>query len=212
MKILFFVDGNYQNRISRIEQTLRQFQTFLHHRKPLAVPVGIVAIHVVVIVFPVTSPCVIGWVDVDTIHLSGIEVLQQLECMVVVRLDQRVPQVTVWRIADCVQWLQIGIDGLTELGHTHQHIYRQHDALLRRLVETGSLSILDFLYIVDVRNLSVLLGHDGTALYRDIVKRCGLRQMLFKYQTEFLLAIGPLHLCANPLTQGLVRNLANQIV
>ena len=86
------------------------------------------------------------------------------------------------------------------------------DALLRRLVETGSLSILDFLYIVDVCDLPVLRGHDGTALYRDIVKRCGLRQMLFKYQTEFFLAICPLYLCTNPLTQRLVRNLANQIV
>ena len=54
-------------------------------------PIGIVTIHIVVIVFPVTSPCVIGWVDVDTIYLSGIEVLQKLERMVVVRFNQRVP-------------------------------------------------------------------------------------------------------------------------
>ena len=62
--------------------------------------ISICTVHIVVIVFPVTSPCVIGWVDVDTIHLSGIEVLQQLERMVVVRLNQRVPQVAVRRIAD----------------------------------------------------------------------------------------------------------------
>ena len=65
--------------------------------------IGIVAIHIVVIVFPVSRPCVIGWVDVDTIHLSGIEVLQQLERMVVVRFNQRVPQVAVRRIADGIQ-------------------------------------------------------------------------------------------------------------
>ena len=65
--------------------------------------IGIVAIHIVVIVFPVSRPCVIGRVDVDTIHLSGIEVFQQLERMVVVRLDQRVPQVAVRRIADGIQ-------------------------------------------------------------------------------------------------------------
>ena len=53
--------------------------------------VGIVAVYVVVIVFPVFSPCVIGWVDVDTIYLSGIELLQKLERMVVVRFNQRVP-------------------------------------------------------------------------------------------------------------------------
>ena len=44
------------------------------------------------------------------------------------------------------------------------------------------------------------------------VRTCPHWAVTFKYQTEFLLAIGPLHLCANPLTQGLVRNLANQIV
>ena len=124
MQILFFVDGNYQNRISRIEQTLRQFQTFLHHRQPLAMPVGIVAVHIVVIVFPVTSPCVIVWVDLDTIYLSSIEVFQKLQGMVIVRLDQRVPQVAVRRIADGIQRLQIGIDGLTELGHANQRIHR----------------------------------------------------------------------------------------
>ena len=132
--------------------------------------------------------------------------------MVVIRLNQRVPQVAVRRIADGIQRLQIGINGLTELGHANQHIHRQHDVFLGRLMVAGSLPVLDFLYIVDVCNLPVLLSHDRTTLYRDIVKRRGLRQMLFKYQTEFLLAIGPLHLCANPLTQGLVRNLANQIV
>lgn len=175
-------------------------------------PIGVIAVNIIIVVLPISHTCVIGWVDVDTIYLACVQVFQKLQGMVIVRLDQRVPQVAVRRIADGIQRLQIGIDGLTELGHANQHIHGKHDALLRRLVEAVCLPILDFLYIVDVRDLSVLLGHDGTTLYRDIVKRCGLRQMLFKYQTKFLLAIGPLHLCANPLTQGLVRNLANQIV
>ena len=79
-------------------------------------------------------------------------------------------------------------------------------------METGGLPILDFFYIVDVCDLPILLGNDGTTFHRNIIKWCGFRQMLFKYQTEFLLAICPLYLCTNPLTQRLVRNLANQIV
>ena len=64
-------------------------------------------VHVIVIVFPVSRPGVIGWIDVDAIHLSRIEVFQKLQGMVVVRLDQRVPQVTVRRIADLVDGLEI---------------------------------------------------------------------------------------------------------
>lgn len=68
----------------------------MHHRQPLAVAEGVVLIYIIAIVFPVFGVLlVIGWVDVDTIHLSGIEVLQQLERMVVVRFNQRVPQVAV---------------------------------------------------------------------------------------------------------------------
>ena len=53
-------------------------QPLFHHGKPLAMTICIRTIYIVVIVFPVASPCIIGWVDVDTIYLSGIEVLQQL--------------------------------------------------------------------------------------------------------------------------------------
>ncbi len=70
MKIFFFIYGDYHNRVGRIQETFGKSQPFLHHGKPLAVTISITAIHVVVIVFPVTSPCVIGWVyvpaDFDT--------------------------------------------------------------------------------------------------------------------------------------------------
>lgn len=67
----------------------------------------ITVIHIIVVVFPIFRPCVVGRIDINAIHLSGIEVFQQLQGMVVVRLDQRVPQVTVRRIADLVDGLEI---------------------------------------------------------------------------------------------------------
>ena len=70
-------------------------------------PILIAIIHIVIIVFPIARTSVIGWIDVDAIHLSRIEILQKLQGMVVVRLDQRVPQVTVRRIADLVDGLEI---------------------------------------------------------------------------------------------------------
>ena len=72
-------------------------------------PILIAVIHIIVIVFPVSRPCVIGWIDVDAIHLSGIEILQKLQGMIIVRLDQRVPQVTVRRIADGIDGLEIRV-------------------------------------------------------------------------------------------------------
>ena len=67
----------------------------------------IVAIHIIVVVFPVPCACIVRRIDVDAIHLPGIEVFQKLQGMVVVRLDQRVPQVTIRRIADLVDGLEI---------------------------------------------------------------------------------------------------------
>ena len=85
-------------------------------------PILIAVIHIIVIVFPVSRPCVIGWIDVDAIHLSGIEILQKLQGMIIVRLDQRVPQVTVRRIADLVDGLEIRVNWLPELRHADKFI------------------------------------------------------------------------------------------
>ena len=50
-------------------------QPLLHHGQPLAMAVLVVAVHIVVVVFPVLGPGVIGRVDIDTVHHSGVEVL-----------------------------------------------------------------------------------------------------------------------------------------
>ena len=90
-----------------IQQLFRQLQSLLHEGKPFAVTILITVIHIIVVVFPIFCPCVVGRIDINAIHLSGIEVFQQLQGMVVVCLDQRVPQVTVRRIADLVDGLEI---------------------------------------------------------------------------------------------------------
>lgn len=42
-----------------------------HHRQPLGVPPTVVAVDVVVVVFPVPCVGVVGRIDVDAVHLPG---------------------------------------------------------------------------------------------------------------------------------------------
>ena len=54
-----------------------------------------------VIVFPILRACIVRWVDVNAINFSIFEnILQQLQGMVIIRLNQRVPQIGIRRIAN----------------------------------------------------------------------------------------------------------------
>ena len=100
MQVFLLINGDNQNRIRRIQQFLCQLQTPLHKRKPLAVTVSIIAIHIVVVIFPVLCASIVGRIDIDAVNFSGIEVFQKLQGMVVVRLDQRVPKIAIRCIAN----------------------------------------------------------------------------------------------------------------
>lgn len=88
---LRLVDGDDQDTRIRLQQPLRQTKSPLHEGAPLGVPPGVIAIHVVVVVFPVAGTGVVRWVDVDSIHLTGVERMQGLHGMEIVRLDQDMP-------------------------------------------------------------------------------------------------------------------------
>ena len=83
MQVFFFINGNDQHRIIRIQQSLSDFQPFLHERQPLAVTVFVGSVHVVVIIFPVPGAGIIGRVyvptDFDTIEkaFSGVKTAEK---------------------------------------------------------------------------------------------------------------------------------------
>ena len=77
-------------------------------------PICITSVHIVVVVLPVPCSRIVGWIDIDTVHLTSIEILQQLQGMVIVRFDQCMPKVAVRRIADRVDRLQIRINWLAK--------------------------------------------------------------------------------------------------
>ena len=98
----------------------RQILSFFSHDLPE--PGADARVVHIVIVDPILVPRVVRRIDVDAIHLPGIEVFQKLQGMVVVRLDQRAPQVTVRRIADLVDGLEIRVNWLPELRHADKFL------------------------------------------------------------------------------------------
>ncbi|MNO92216.1 hypothetical protein D3C76_837840 [compost metagenome] len=88
-------------------------------------PPAVVAVHVVVVVFPVARPRIVGRVNIDAVHLPGIEVVQQLQGVVVVSLDQRVPGCIRWAVGDGINWHQGRKDRLAKLAHYQQLINRK---------------------------------------------------------------------------------------
>ncbi len=51
-------------------------------------PPSVVDVYIVIVVLPVSRPCVVRRVDVDAIHLAGVEVFEELEGMVVIGFDE----------------------------------------------------------------------------------------------------------------------------
>ena len=76
----------------------------------------IIFINKSIVIFPFIFTCIVRRVDVDAVHLFRIQVFQQLQGMVVISLDQRMPQIAVRRIAHGVQLFEIGINRLAKLG------------------------------------------------------------------------------------------------
>lgn len=52
--------------------------------------ISIVIVYIVVVVFPIFSSGVVGWIYVDTVDLALVKVKEQLEGMIVLALDHHV--------------------------------------------------------------------------------------------------------------------------
>ena len=62
--------------------------------------VSIIAVHIVVVIFPVLCAGIVGRIDIDAVNFSGIEVFQKLQGVIVVRFNQRVPKIAIRCIAN----------------------------------------------------------------------------------------------------------------
>ena len=143
---------------------------------------------------------------------TGPGVLQQLQGMVVVRLDQRVPQVAVRGVADRVDGLEIGVNRLAEFRHADKLLHRKLCRSAFVLIEASGNTVLDLEHGIKIVDMAGLERSLAPRLHRDIPQRRSLRQVLFKHQAEFLLLCELVHLGGNPRTQIRVFDLSYQFI
>jgi len=212
MKILFFINGHNQHRISRIKQSLCDFQPFLHHRQPFAMPIGICVIYIIVVIFPVPRASVVRRINVDTVHLAGIEVLEKLQSMVIVRLNERMPQVTVRCVLDYIHRDKLRIDGVAEFRYRYQFVNCYLLRLSAVFEHTSRHTVRDLEHAIDDIHRAVPAGNRAAAFDWDIIQRCAFRQVFLEHETELFLLRKTIHLGGNALTQDFVLYLIYKIV
>ena len=88
MQILFFINGNDENRVIRIQNPLCNLQPFLHHGEPLAVTIAVGGINIVVVVLPVAGTCVVWGIDIYAFDLPCEFLLERFEPEQVVTKDE----------------------------------------------------------------------------------------------------------------------------
>ena len=81
--------------------------------------ISVRAVHIIVIVFPILGPRIIGRINVNAVHLFCIQILQQLERMVVIGFDEGMPKIAAWCIFHKIQRLQRGINRLPKFRHSN---------------------------------------------------------------------------------------------
>ena len=139
------------------------------------------SVYIIIIVFPVFSTSIIWRIDVNTIHFTCIQIFQKLQCMIIIRLNQGMPKITIWCIAYTVQWFQIWINWFSKLSYTYQIADWNHFLFFCDLVRTNRHSILYSKYFIHSADRTSLLSYTGASLYRHIIKRCTFWKMLLKH-------------------------------
>lgn len=172
-------------------------------------PVGFV--HVVVVVLPITRSRVVRRVDVDYVHLAFVAVQQQLERMVIVRVDENVPRLA-RRTFDGIHGDQSRVHRLAER-FGHDHAFSRNDFFR----STSFRHDFDFL-AVDCRNDAVRLGavfipleHARSRSRWQAGQPQQFREMFFKYKPEFLGRLEPGNFRCELFPQARIGDLLDEV-
>lgn len=141
----------------------------------------VIVVHVIVIVFPVTCTSVVGRINIDTVHLACVKVFQKLQCVVIVCLNERMPQITIWSIFHSIHWNKLWINGIAEFRHGDKTIDGEFMLRLICLSQAGCNTILNLQNGINIIYLSFLERNGCAYLDRDFIERGALRQMFFKH-------------------------------
>ena len=82
-QVFFLIDCDDKYGIVGIEQLLGELETTLHEGEPFGVTIGVGAVDVIVVIFPVAGTGVIGWVNIYAVHFACISKGQGFKSMVV---------------------------------------------------------------------------------------------------------------------------------
>ena len=201
-----------------VQQTLCKLKTPLHECQPFAVPPTVIAVDVVVVVFPVPRSGVVRRVDVDAIHFARVQILQQLQRVVVVGLDQRVPRCIGPAVRHRVLRHQCWKNRFAELAHHHQLVQREFGRVGRCTRRTGLRALALHAPTPEALHPPQVLQRAATRAHQVALARPGLRarqqlgQMVLEHQAELFLSGGFGPLGGQALAQAGAADLCNQVV
>ncbi len=212
MIVFLFIDGDDEDGIRRIEELLCETEPFFHHREPLAVAVGIVAVDVVIVVLPVTCAGVVGGIDVDAVDLAGIEVGEELESVEVVRLDEGMPWGGGGSMGEGCDWGEVGVDRFAEFGNGEEVRSGQQEIFIGATAGAESVVGIDGEDGVELGEGTGAASDSGAAADGDIVKWAAFGEVFFKDETEFFLVEEFLSFSEDAGAEGSIRDLSNEVL
>ena len=169
-------------------------------------------INIIVIILPVTCPCVIRRVDVDAVHLSGIKILQQLKGMIIICLNQSMPKITVRSVTNSVDWFQVWVNWLSKFSNRDKIIDRELYRFCLAALYANSFSIFDLQHLVEVTDISSLKRSLDAPTNGNIIKGCTFRKMLFENKAKLLLLGKLVYFFLNSIPKIRIGNLSDEII
>ena len=118
--------------------------------------VSIRVVHIVVIILPVLCTSIVWRINIDTINLFCIKVFQQLKGMIIVRLNQSMPKVTVRSVLHSVNQFQRWVDWLSKFGHYHNFIHLEDFLLVCLTAVAEHFVTINFHDRINIANVSGL--------------------------------------------------------
>ena len=170
------------------------------------------AINVIVVVFPISRTRIVGRINIDTIHFSGIKILKKLKRVIVVSFNESVPKIAIWSIANTVHRLEIGIDRITKLCHGHKLVHLKGCNLVHILLLALRLIAFDFQYSVNLAHLAGFERNKSTSLNGNVIKRRTFGQMLLEHKSKLLLFIHSVNFGLYPCAKFRIFYLSDQII
>ena len=207
-----FVNRHNQNRVTRIQKFFGKLEPLFHHRKPFAVPIFVARVDIIVVIFPIACAGVIRRVNVNAINLAAVKIFEQLERVIVIRLNERVPERGIGCVTDGIERLKIRINRIAELSNADYFVLVESQFLTVRNSDAKNFVADNFRYSIKFVKLAGFSCDERFFLYGHIVKRGAFGILRFEDQSEFLCSLQRGNFFLDTPPQIFVGNFLNQII